>query len=59
MTFYNARRPHQALGGGTPMGVWREGVRGALGAKAADMMDNARALTTCPQQKQQTQPMAA
>jgi putative transposase len=59
MTFYNARRPHQALGGRTPMAVWREGVRGALGAKAVDMMDNARALTTCPQQKQQTQPLAA
>jgi putative transposase len=58
MTFYNTRRPHQALGRRTPMVVWRQGVTGALGAKAVDMMDNARALTTCPQQKQ-TQPLAA
>lgn len=59
MTFYNARRPHQALGDHTPMAVWQEGVRDALGAKAVDLMDNAHALTTCPQQKQQTQPLAA
>lgn len=59
VTFYNTRRPHQALGGRTPMAVWRESVTGALGARAVDMMDNARALTTCPQQQQQTQPLAA
>jgi putative transposase len=59
MTFYNTRRPHQALGGRTPMAVWRQGVTGALNATAVDMMDNARALTTCPQQQQQTQPLAA
>jgi hypothetical protein len=37
------------------MAVWREGV---AAAKAVDMMDNAAALTTCPQQKQ-AEPMAA
>ena len=30
-----------------------------LGAKAVDMMDNADALTTCPQQQQQTESLAA
>jgi putative transposase len=59
MTFYNTRRPHQALGGRTPMAIWREGITSALSAKAVDMMDNAAALTTCPQQQQQTQPLAA
>lgn len=59
MTFYNTRRPHQALGGRTPMAIWREGITGRLGAKAVDMMDNAAALTTCPQEQQQTQPLAA
>lgn len=59
MTFYNARRPHQALGGRTPMAVWREGVTGALNTRAVDMMDNAAALPACPQQQQQTQPLAA
>jgi putative transposase len=58
ITFYNMRRPHQALGGRTPA-IWREGVTGALGANAVDMMDNAIALTTCPQKQQQTQPLAA
>jgi putative transposase len=43
MTFYNTRRPHQALGGHTPMAVWRQAITGALGTKAVDMMDNARA----------------
>ena len=57
--FYNRRRPHQALGGRTPMSIWREGVTGALGARAADMMDNAFALTACPQKQQQTRPLAA
>jgi putative transposase len=37
MTFYNTRRPHQALGGRTPMAVWREGIMGTLGVKAVDM----------------------
>ena len=55
MEFYNGRRLHQALGYRTPMAVWREGLAGAT---AVDMMDNAAALTTCPQQ-QQTKPLAA
>ena len=50
--FYNDRRPHQALGHRPPMAVWRDGV---TGAKAVDMMDNARALPTCPQPQQQQQ----
>jgi len=54
MEFYNGRRLHQALGYRTPMAVWREGLADAT---AADMMDNAAALTTCPQQ--QTKPLAA
>jgi putative transposase len=55
IAFYNSRRPHQALGNRTPMAVWREGVTGALGTEAVDMMDNARALPTCPQPQQQQQ----
>jgi len=51
--FYNGQRLHQALGYRTPMEVWRESM------KAVDMMDNARALTTGPQQKQKTTPLAA
>jgi putative transposase len=54
--FYNNRRLHQALGYRAPMAVWREGT---ATAKAVDMMDNAAALTTCPQPQQQTQPLAA
>jgi len=53
--FYNTRRPHQALNHRTPMAVWREGTTGALGNGAVDMMDNARALPTCPQPQQQQQ----
>ena len=33
MTFYNSRRPHQALGNRTPMAVWREGTSSRLGEK--------------------------
>ena len=58
ITFYNGRRPHQALGNRTPMAMWREGTTGLLGAAAADMMDNARALPTCPQPQQQQQTFA-
>ncbi len=54
--FYNNRRLHQSLGHRAPMAVWREGM---AAAKAVDMMDNAAALTTCPQQQQQTNPLAA
>jgi putative transposase len=56
IAFYNGRRLHQALGYRAPMAVWREGMQDA---KAVDMMDNADALTTCPQQQQQTESLAA
>ena len=56
IAFYNERRPHQALADRTPMAVWRNG---ATTPKAVDMMYNAPALPTCPQPKQQTQPLAA
>ena len=56
MEFYNGRRLHQALGYRTPMAVWREGM---AGGPVVDMMDNAAALTTCPQQQPQTNPLAA
>ena len=52
---YNSQRPHQSLGHRTPMEVWREGVTGCLDGKAVDMtrrLDNAGALTTCPQPQQ-------
>jgi len=54
---YNQRRLHQALGYRVPMAVWREGPL----PKAYEHVDNANALTTCPQadQKQQTEPLAA
>ncbi len=64
--FYNARRPHQALGNRTPMQVWREGVADALGQTAVDMalvlrtsLDNAAALPTCPQPPQQQELLIA
>ena len=56
--FYNIRRPHQALGNRAPMAVWRHGTTGLLDAVAVDMMDNARALPTCPQSQQQQQTFA-
>jgi putative transposase len=56
MEFYNDMRLHQALGYRTPMAVWRQGMAAAT---AVDMMDNADALTTCPQQQQMTKPLAA
>lgn len=56
MTFYNMRRPHQALGNRTPMAVWRAGITGALRGNAVDMplrLDDAGASPTCPQRPQQ------
>src|ERR1700757_4578669 len=57
MTFYNFRRPHQAMNNQTPMAVWRAGIdKIEAAAKAVDMplrLDNANALPTYPQQKQQ------
>src|SRR5262249_44943961 len=56
VTFYNAARPHQALGNRTPMEVWREGIGGGIIDMAVDMalrLDNAIALPTCPQPHQQ------
>ena len=61
IAFYNARRPHQALGNRAPMAVWRAGTTGPLGEEAVDMtlrprgaaLDNAGALPTCPQPQQQ------
>jgi len=56
--FDNEQRLHQALGYRTPMAVWRDGAApGAYGH-----VDNASALTTCPQadqKQQQTEPLAA
>ncbi len=56
--FYNERPLHQALGYRAPMAVWRQGAAPA----ARGHLDNARALTTCPQvdqNQQQTEPLAA
>jgi putative transposase len=58
ITFYNGRRPHQALGNRTPMAVWRQGMTGPFGTAAVDMLDNVRALSTCPQPQQQQQTLA-
>jgi putative transposase len=59
ITFYNTRRPHQALANQAPMAVWRAGVSGEL-EEAVDMtllvprsLDNADALPTYPQPQQQ------
>jgi putative transposase len=56
--FYNTKRPHQGLDHRTPMAVWREGRSGALTDNAVDMLDNARALPTCPQRHHQQQSFA-
>ena len=57
MTFDNSRRPHQAMNNQTPMAVWRDGMDEIeAAARAVDMplcLDNANALPTYPQQKQQ------
>ncbi len=57
MTFYNFRRPHQAMNNQMPMAVWRAGMdKIEATANAVDMplrLDNANALPTYQQQKQQ------
>jgi putative transposase len=56
ITFYNTRRPHQALGNQAPMAVWRAGVIGDLRGNAVDMtlrLDDAGASPRCPQRQQQ------
>ena len=56
--FYNEQRLHQALGYRAPMAAWREGGP----PTAYGHVDNASALTTCPQadqNQQQTKPLAA
>jgi putative transposase len=56
MTFYNFRRPHQAINNHTPMAVWRDGMdKTEAAARAVDMplrLDNANALPTYPQHNQ-------
>ncbi len=62
VTFYNHRRPHQALANRTPMAIWRDGITGALGEGAVDMtlrLDNAGALPTSPQPPQQPKLLVA
>lgn len=58
--FYNEIRPHAALGGKTPMAVWRAAVAATKNREtsAVDMplrLDNASALSTCPPRPQQQQ----
>jgi putative transposase len=58
IAFYNARRPHQALGNRAPMAVWREGVTGSPGGNAVDTtlrLDDALASPTAPQQQERQQ----
>ena len=60
--FYNGRRPHQALGGRTPMAVWRQSMSTGFGDTAVDMtlrLDDAVASPTCPQPQQQQKRIAA
>ena len=62
MTFYNFRRPHQAMNNQMPMAVWRAGLdKIEAAAKAVDMplrLDNANALPTYPQRRQKQQEAA-
>jgi putative transposase len=48
--FYNATRPHQALGNRTPMQVWRDGTIDPIGPSAVDMtlVSCGQAWTTLP-----------
>jgi putative transposase len=63
MTFYNFRRPHQAMNNLTPMAVWRAGMDEIDAAPSAmDMplrLDNANALPTYPQYRQKQQDKVA
>jgi hypothetical protein len=62
ISFYNGKRPHQALGHRTPMAVWRAGVMGSLAGNAVDMplrLDDAGASPTCPQRPPQQPPFVA
>jgi putative transposase len=62
MTFYNHRRPHQAMSNRMPMEVWRARIEAIeAAARAVDMplrLDNAHALPTYPQQQQKQQKAA-
>lgn len=62
MSFYNHRRPHQAMNNQFPMAVWRDAMdKIEAAAKAVDMplrLDNASALPTYPQPQQQQQAAA-
>ena len=57
MSFYDFWRPHRAMNNQMPMAVWRAGMdKIEAAARAVDMplrLDNANALPTYPQQKQQ------
>jgi putative transposase len=62
ISFYNGRRPHQALGNRTPTAVWRDGVVGPLAGNAVDMplrLDDAGASPTCPQRPPQQPSLVA
>ncbi len=62
MTFYNHRRPHQAMNNQFPMAAWRAGMDVIEAAQTVDMplrLDNANALPTYPQQAQTQQQEAA
>jgi len=49
MTFYNFRRPHQALDNQMPMAVWQEGIdKIEAAAKAVDMPLAWTTQTRCP-----------
>src|SRR5712671_3124689 len=62
MTFYNFRRPHQAMNNQMPMVAWRAGMDKIEAAQRAVNMllrlDNANALPTYPQHKQKQQEAA-